>query len=137
MNYNICRFTVFHRKTPIEQRRRLAWMENLDWTPNISCKIYGAHFLSGLLHTHYIVKLYSVVLATPSCLDLFFPTTYQQGYAMFVNLFHCQTAKFEHFLGIRKVLYLGIKAERPLTNENRTEDWALGSHPRDNGHVTH
>ena len=22
-------------------------------------------------------------------------------------------------------------------NENHTEDWALGSHPRDNGHVTH
>ena len=43
----------------------------------------------------------------------------------------------EHFLGIRKVLNLGLKAEKQLQNENHTEDWALGSHPRDNGHVTH
>ena len=42
-----------------------------------------------------------------------------------------------HFLGIRKVLNLGLKAEIQLQKENRTEDWALGSHPRDNGHVTH
>ena len=51
-----------------------------------------------------------------------------------------QTSKFArklHFLGIRKVLNLGLKAEKPLQNENNTEDWALGSHPRDNGHVTH
>ena len=31
-----------------------------------------------------------------------------------------------HFLGIRKVLNLGLKAEKPLQNENHTEDWALG-----------
>ena len=51
-----------------------------------------------------------------------------------------QTAKFArtyHFLGIRKVLNLGFKAVKQLQNENHTEDWALGSHPRDNGHVTH
>ena len=30
-----------------------------------------------------------------------------------------------------------LKAEIQLQNENHTEDWALGSHPRDNGHVTH
>ena len=51
-----------------------------------------------------------------------------------------QTAKFArkyHFLGIRKVLNLGFKAEKQLQNENHDEDWALGSHPRDNGHVTH
>ena len=51
-----------------------------------------------------------------------------------------QTSKFArklHFLGIRKVLNLGLKAEKPLQNENHTEDWALGNHPRDNGHVTH
>ena len=51
-----------------------------------------------------------------------------------------QTSKFArklHFLGIRKVLNFGLKAEKPLQNENHTEDWALGSHPRDNGHVTH
>ena len=29
------------------------------------------------------------------------------------------------------------QAEKQLQNENSTEDWALGSHPRDNGHVTH
>ena len=29
------------------------------------------------------------------------------------------------------------KAEKQLQKENYTEDWALGSHPRDNGHVTH
>ena len=39
--------------------------------------------------------------------------------------------------GIRKVLNLGLKAEKLLQNENHTEDWALGSHSRDNGHVTH
>ena len=38
---------------------------------------------------------------------------------------------------VRKVLNLGLKAEKPLQNENPTEDWALGSHPCDNGHVTH
>ena len=51
-----------------------------------------------------------------------------------------QTAKFtgkSHFLGIRKVLTLGLKAEKPLQNEKHIEDWALGSHQRDNGHVTH
>ena len=42
-----------------------------------------------------------------------------------------------HFLGIRKVLNLGLKAEKQLQNENHTEEWALDSHPRDNGHVTH
>ena len=42
-----------------------------------------------------------------------------------------------HFLGIQKVLNLGLKAEKPLQNENHTEDWPLGSHPRDHGHVTH
>ena len=41
-----------------------------------------------------------------------------------------------HFLGLRKVLNLSVKAEKQLQNENHTEDWALGSHPRDNGHVT-
>ena len=40
-----------------------------------------------------------------------------------------------HFLGIRKVVNLSLKAEKQLQNENHTEDWALGSHPRDNGHV--
>ena len=35
------------------------------------------------------------------------------------------------------MLNLGLKAEKQLQNENHTEDWALGSHPRDNGHVTH
>ena len=29
------------------------------------------------------------------------------------------------------------QSREQLQNENRTEDWALGSHPRDNGHVTH
>ena len=51
-----------------------------------------------------------------------------------------QTAKFvgkQNFLGTRKVLNLGLKAEKQLQNENHAEDWALGSHPRDNGHVTH
>ena len=43
----------------------------------------------------------------------------------------------QYFLAIRKVLNLGLKAEKQLKNENLTEDWALGSHPRDNGHVTH
>ena len=33
-------------------------------------------------------------------------------------------------LGIRKVLNLGRKAEKQVQNENYTEDWALGSHPR-------
>ena len=41
------------------------------------------------------------------------------------------------FLGIRKVLNLSLKAEIQLQNENNTEDWALGSHPSDTGHVTH
>ena len=45
--------------------------------------------------------------------------------------------KLMDFLAIRKVLNLGLKAEKQLQNENHTEDWALGSHPRDSGHVTH
>ena len=31
------------------------------------------------------------------------------------------------------MLNLSLKAEIQLQNENHTEDWALGSHPRDNG----
>ena len=42
-----------------------------------------------------------------------------------------------NFLAIRKVLNLSLKPEIQLQKENHTEDWALGSHPRDNGHVTH
>ena len=34
-------------------------------------------------------------------------------------------------------LNLDFKAEKQLQNEKHAEDWALGSHPRDNGHVTH
>ena len=30
-----------------------------------------------------------------------------------------------------------LKIMSQLQNENHSEDWALGSHPRDNGHVTH
>ena len=51
-----------------------------------------------------------------------------------------QTGKFArkyHFLGVRKVLNLGFNAEKQLQNENNTEDWALGSNPRDNGLLTH
>ena len=36
-----------------------------------------------------------------------------------------------------KWLILGLKAEKQLRNKNNTKDWALGCHPRDNGHVTH
>ena len=54
----------------------------------------------------------------------------------------------KHLLGIRKVLNLGLKAEKQLQNrnhtedwalqhKNHTEDWALGNHPDDNDHVTH
>ena len=43
----------------------------------------------------------------------------------------------ENSTGTRKVLNLGLKAEKPLQNENHTEELALGSHPRDNRHVTH
>ena len=52
---------------------------------------------------------------------------------------NCQTAKLagkEHCLGIRKVLNIGVKAGKHLHNENNTEDWALGSYPRDNCHAT-
>ena len=43
----------------------------------------------------------------------------------------------KHFLGIRKVLNLGLKDEIQLQSENHTEDWALDSHPHYNCHVTH
>ena len=46
------------------------------------------------------------------------------------------TGKY-HFLCIQKWLNLGLKAEKQLRNYNHTEDWALGCHPRDIGHVTH
>ena len=48
-----------------------------------------------------------------------------------------QTLKFARKLHIQKVLNLDLKAEKPLQNENRTADLALGSHPRDNCQVTH
>ena len=35
-----------------------------------------------------------------------------------------------------KWLILGLKAEKQLRNKNHTEDWALGCHSRDNGHMT-
>ena len=31
----------------------------------------------------------------------------------------------------------GLNRFNIILHENHTEDWALGSHPRDNGHVTH
>ena len=34
-----------------------------------------------------------------------------------------------------KRLNLGLEAEKQPQNKNHTDDWALGSHPRDNGHV--
>ena len=40
-------------------------------------------------------------------------------------------------LCIPKWLMLGLKTEKQLPNKNHTEDWELGCHPRDNGHVTH
>ena len=36
-----------------------------------------------------------------------------------------------------KGLNLGLKARKLFHNQNHTENWALGSHPRDNGHVSH
>ena len=36
-----------------------------------------------------------------------------------------------------KRLFSGHKAEKQLRNQNHTEDWAVGCHPRDNCHVTH
>ena len=41
------------------------------------------------------------------------------------------------FLGIRTWLILGLKAAKQLQNKKHTEISALGSHPCDNGHVTH
>ena len=37
----------------------------------------------------------------------------------------------------RKWLILGLKVENQLRNKNHTEDWTLGCHPAENGHVTH
>ena len=57
-------------------------------------------------------------------------------FRQFLQKINGQTLKFArklHFLDIRKVLNLGLKSKKPLQNENHTEDWALGSHPRDNG----
>ena len=34
-----------------------------------------------------------------------------------------QTAKFVRNLGVWKVLSLGLKAEKPLQNENHAEEW--------------
>ena len=34
-------------------------------------------------------------------------------------------------------LNLGFKAGIQLQNKNHIEDWALGCHPHDNGHVSH
>ena len=41
------------------------------------------------------------------------------------------------FLMYTGMVKFRLKAGKPLKNENHTEDWALGSHPHDNGHVTH
>ena len=35
------------------------------------------------------------------------------------------------------MLNLGLNAEEQLQKENHTEDWAVGSHPGDNGHMAH
>ena len=40
-----------------------------------------------------------------------------------------------HFLYIRKLFVLELKAEKQLRNKNHTEDWVLGSHPGDNRNV--
>ena len=41
------------------------------------------------------------------------------------------------FMYTEKCLISGFKVEKKPRNQNHTEDWALGCHPRDNGHVTH
>ena len=77
---------------------------------------------------------------TASAIHVFFIIRNLAKGLQFWQKINGQTSKFArklHFLGIRKVLNLGLKAEKPLQNENHTEDWALGSHPRDNGYVTH
>ena len=44
----------------------------------------------------------------------------------------------DHFIGIRKGLkFRSKKLERSFKKKGHTEDWALGSHPCDNGHLTH
>ena len=45
--------------------------------------------------------------------------------------------KISRFLWGCSPLILGLKDEKQLRNKNRTEDWALGCQPRDNGQVTH
>ena len=40
------------------------------------------------------------------------------------------------FLSINKWLILGLKAEKHV-KKKQIEDWVLGSHPLDNGHMTH
>ena len=45
--------------------------------------------------------------------------------------------KVAFLIYIGKWLVLGLKAKKQLLDKNHTEDWALGRHPRDNGHVTH
>ena len=47
-------------------------------------------------------------------------------------------AKFyPNFFFIYRFVYAYYKASKQLRNQNHTEDWALGCHPPDNGHVTH
>ena len=45
------------------------------------------------------------------------------------------TVKYQ-ILCIRKCLISGHKAEKQLRNQNHTDDWAPGCHPRDKDHVT-
>ena len=46
-------------------------------------------------------------------------------------------ARKYHLLGIRKGLDLGLKVRKQFQNQNKPEDWTLGSNPPGNGHVTH
>ena len=50
---------------------------------------------------------------------------------------NCKICAKVAFPSYTESVNLGLKAEKQLQNENHTEDWALGSHPRDNVHVTH
>ena len=59
-----------------------------------------------------------------------------QAFTKIMTLTTNFTGKY-HFLCIRKCLISGLKAEKLPRNQNHTEDWALGCHPRDSGHVTH
>ena len=95
----------------------------------------------GELHLKVAIETWRVMMSpTPTMrmyeLNYLLPTSYNGGYKLLDKRQNLRESSMFIWY-TESLISLGLKAEKQLQNENHTEDWALGSHPRNNCHVTH